>query len=96
MLEYDRIDVSEGINVNKASSFRKCIIFHYWYFLEVSFRFQPKVCNVCHALMQDSMIFNNVVIVSVKRNDYKIDFLYISKMKPINIMKNSDLSEGSR
>ena len=58
--------MSKGIDVNKTSAFRKCIIFHYWYLLVVSFRFQQKVCNVCYTLMQVPMNFNDVVIVSVK------------------------------
>ena len=33
MLYYDRIDVSEGIDVNKTSKSKECNIFHYWYFL---------------------------------------------------------------
>ena len=33
MLEYDRIDVSEGIDVNKTNASKKCDICHYWYFL---------------------------------------------------------------
>ena len=40
MLDFDRIDVSEGINVNKTSASRKCDICHYWYFLNFSFNFQ--------------------------------------------------------
>ena len=31
-LEYDRIDVSEGIDVKKTDGSRECIIWHYWYF----------------------------------------------------------------
>ena len=34
MLYYDRIDVSEGSDVNRASASKACIICHYWYFLE--------------------------------------------------------------
>ena len=32
MLHFDRIDVSEGIDVNKTSQSKACDIFHYWYF----------------------------------------------------------------
>ena len=32
MLEYDRIDVSERIDVNKTNFTRECNICHYWYF----------------------------------------------------------------
>ena len=52
MLEYNRINMSEGINVNKADGSRECIICHYWYFLDIDFTFQPEVCNGCHDLMQ--------------------------------------------
>ena len=44
---HDRIDVSEVIDVNKTNSLCKHIICHYWYFLEIDFRFQPKVCDGC-------------------------------------------------
>ena len=35
MLEYDRIDVSEEIDVNKTNASIECDICHYWYFLKV-------------------------------------------------------------
>ena len=37
MLEYDRIDISEGINMNKTNASRECNICHYWYFLDKNF-----------------------------------------------------------
>ena len=45
MLYFDRINVSKGIYVNKASAPKECDISHYWYFLNYSFTFQPNVCN---------------------------------------------------
>ena len=46
MLEY-RINVSEGIDVNKTTDSRGCIICHYWYLFKINFRFQPKLFDVC-------------------------------------------------
>ena len=43
--------------------------------------------------MQEAVNFNDVAIVSIKRNDYRIHFWY--KDHAINIMKNSDLNEKS-
>ena len=43
MLYYDRIDVSERINVNKTSASKKCDICRYWYFLNYSFEFQTAI-----------------------------------------------------
>ena len=31
MLEYNRIDISEGIDINKTSASKECDICHYWY-----------------------------------------------------------------
>ena len=35
MVEYDKIDVSEGIDVNKTNALRECDICHYWYFKDI-------------------------------------------------------------
>ena len=45
--------------------------------------------------MQKAMNFNDVTIVSVKENYYRIYFWHMSKDNAINIMKNSDLNEKS-
>ena len=41
MLYYDRIDVSERIDINKTNDSKECDIFHCWYFLDKRFKFQP-------------------------------------------------------
>ena len=35
MLQYERIDVSEGIGVNKTSASKECEVCHYWFFKDV-------------------------------------------------------------
>ena len=52
MLDYDRVNVSEGSDSNKTGSSRECTICHYWYFLKINFRFQPKVCDSYHSITQ--------------------------------------------
>ena len=47
----------------------------------------------CHGLMQKAINFNDFAIVSIKGNDHRIHFWYISKDDAINIMKNSSLNE---
>ena len=37
MLEYDRIDVSKGTDVNKTILSKECDICHYWYFKDIGF-----------------------------------------------------------
>ena len=91
ILQYDRIDISEGNDVNKTSLPKECDICHYWYFKDIGFRYEPYLCNGCHDLMQKSMSFNNVAIVYVKGNAYRIHFWYMSKDDAINIMNGSNL-----
>ena len=37
MLEYDKIDISEGIGINKANKSKQCMFCRYWYFLDKNF-----------------------------------------------------------
>ena len=54
MLEYDRIDILDGIDSNKTNASKECDICHYWYFLDKNFNYEPYLCNGCHDLMQMS------------------------------------------
>ena len=51
MLEYERIGISEGIDVNKANLSKECDICHYWYFKDIGFKHEPYLCDGCHDLM---------------------------------------------
>ena len=50
MLECDRTDVSKEIDVYKTDGLRERIICHYWYSLDINFRFDSKDCNGCHKI----------------------------------------------
>ena len=91
MLEYDRIDISEGIDVNKTNASKECDICHYWYFENIGFKYELHLCNGCHDLMQKAMSFNDVAIAYVKGYAYRIHFQYMSKNNAIGIMNNSNL-----
>ena len=91
MLEYNRIDISEGIDVNKTSLPKECDIYHCWYFKNIGFKHEPYLWKGCHDLMQKAMRFNNIVIIYVKGNAYRIHFWYINKDDAINIMNGSNL-----
>ena len=45
MLRYQKIDVLEGIDVNKTSASKECELCHYWFFKDVGFKFEEHVCN---------------------------------------------------
>ena len=91
MLEYDKIDISEGIVFNKRNLSKECDICHYWYFKDISFKYEKYLCNGCRDLMQKAMSFNNVAIVYIKGNAYRINFWYLSKDIAIYIMNCSNL-----
>ena len=91
MLEYDRIDILEGIDVNKTNASKECDICHYWYFKDIGFKYEPYLCNGYHDLLQKAMSFNGVAIVYVKGNTYRIHFWYMSKDDAISIMSSSNL-----
>ena len=63
MLYYDRIDVSEGIDVNKTSESKECDIYQYWYFLDKGFKFQRDVCNSWHNVLMISTNLSDIAIV---------------------------------
>ena len=91
MLEYNRIDISEGIDINKANASKECKICHYWYFKDIGFKYEPYLCNGCHGLMQKAIIFNDVATVYVKGSAQRIHFWYMTKDDAIIIMNNSNL-----
>ena len=51
ILQYKRIEVSEGIDVNKTNASKECMLCHYWYFKDVGFKFEPHVSNKCHDIL---------------------------------------------
>ena len=66
MLYYDRINVSELIDVNKISKPKECNICHCWYFLNKNFKFQPNVGNRWHDLLLMSMNLSDIAILTLK------------------------------
>ena len=71
MLEYDGIDIAEGIDINKTSASKECDICHYWYFLDKNVKYELYLCNGCLDLMQKA---NDFAIFPIKGNDYRIHF----------------------
>ena len=47
-LQYEIIDVSGGINTNKSNKSKECMFWHYWYFKDIDYKFEPYVSNKYH------------------------------------------------
>ena len=92
MLYFGRIDVSEGIQANKRNSSRKRNIFHYGYFLDKGFKFQPYGCNGCHDVLMMSINFKSITILNICGVDYCSIINGIDKKEVINLLQNVDLT----
>ena len=93
MLYLDIIDVSAGTDVNKKTSSKECDIFHYCYFLNYNFTFQPNVCNRCHDLLMMSTNLSDIAILKNKVSHYHCIFSLTSKNEAINLKQNADLTK---
>ena len=91
MLEYGRIDISEGIDINKTGASKERKICHYWYFKGIGFKYEPHLCNGCHDLMQKAIVFDDIAFVCIKGSTYRIRFWYMSKDDAMSIINNSNL-----
>ena len=65
MIYSARIDILEGINVNKTSESKDCDVCHYFYFLDKGFKFQRYVCCGCHDLLMMSINLNGNAIWNI-------------------------------
>ena len=81
-----RIDVSEGIDVNKTSASKECDVCHYWHFLNDSFKFQPNLCNRCHGLLMMSVNLIEIAISNNEGSDYRSSINLISKNEAIKLL----------
>ena len=79
MLQDEKIDVLEGIDVNKTSASKECELCHYWFFKDVWFKFEEHVCNGCHDLLTMTYSLKNIVILSAKGATFRSLLMSINK-----------------
>ena len=71
MPQYQKIDVSKGIYVNKTSESKECDLCHYWFFKDVAFKFEEHVCNGCLDSLTVGHLLKNIEILSAKGTTLK-------------------------
>ena len=91
-LQYERIDISEGIDIHKTNASEECMLCHYWYFKDVRFKFEPYVCNKCNIECIFSKL-KRIEILNVKGLDYRCILCGISRNKAVNFLNNSVLED---
>ena len=91
MLQYERIEVSEGTDLNKSDKSKECMICHYWYFKDIDYKYEPYVCNQCHDLSTMVYDLNDFMILNIKDIDYRCCVFNMSKNDAITLLNNSVL-----
>ena len=91
MLEYDRIDLSEGVDTtkNKLVS-RECSLCGFWYFIEQNFKYQKYLCDGCHDMSTKSVSMKNLAIVYFDSNAYRINFAFVDLKEATYLLNNSN------
>ena len=91
MIQYERIDVSEGIDINKIGASKECMICHYWYFKDVGYEYEQYVCNGCHDLSMMVYDLDDFMILNIKGLDCRCFVFNMSKNDAIKLLNNSAL-----
>ena len=92
MLEYDRIDISEGIDINKCEqTSRRCSLYKFYYFLDKNFSYGPFLCNGCYDMSLKAVSTQNLAIMNHNGNHYCVNFAFISKKDAYNLIKNANI-----
>ena len=67
MLQFEKIDISDGIDVNKSDKSKEYMFCHCWYFLDKSFSYGPYLCNGCYNMVQKCNKLKDIAVVHVKK-----------------------------
>ena len=94
MLRYQKINISEGIDVNKTSASKECELCHYCFFKDIGFTFEEHVCNKCHDLLTIAYSLKDIAILNAKGNTYRCILMGISKNEGLKRLNNSVTYDG--
>ena len=89
MLRCQKINISEGIDVNKTSASKECELGHYWFFKDIGFKFEKHVCNKCHDLLTIAYSLEDIAILNAKGSTYRCILMGISKNEGLKRLNNS-------
>ena len=77
---------SASKEVHQTSASKECMLYHYWYFKDVGFRFQSHVCNKCHDVLMTAYKLKNIAILNVKGVDFRCILWGISRDELVGIL----------
>ena len=89
MLEYDKINISEGIDINKCEeTSRGCSLCKFYYFLHKNFKYGPYLSDGCYMAMK-AVSMQNLTIINHNGNYYCVIFAFMTKKDAYNLIKNA-------
>ena len=92
MLKYDRINISEGIDINKCEeTSRKCSLCKFYYFLEKNFKYGLYSCDGCYDMSMKTVSSQNLTIINHNGCYYRLIFRFMSKKDAYNLIKNAKI-----
>ena len=90
MLEYDRIAISEGIDIKKCKeTSTEGSLCKFYYFLDKNFSYGPYLCNGCYNISLKAISMENLAIINHNGNHYRVNFASMSKKDAFNLIKNA-------
>ena len=93
MIQYDKINILEGIDINQTCASKECMFCHYQHFKDAGYKSEPYVCDKCHDVLMTAYQLKNIAILSVKGVDYRCILWGFSKNETVNILNNSVLED---
>ena len=90
MLEYDKIDISEGIDINKCEeTSRECSLCKFYYFLDKNFKYVPYLCDGCYDMFMKTVTTQSLTIINHNGNYYRVIFAFMTKKHASNLIKDA-------
>ena len=82
MLEYDRIDISEGIDIKicKETSRESSLC---------KFNYGPYLCDGSYDMSMKAVSMQNLTIINHNGNHYRVNFAFMSKKDAYGLVKNA-------
>ena len=94
MLQYEKTDVSEVIDVKKTIALKECELCHYWFFKDVGCKFEEFVCNGCHDLLTIAYSSENIAILNTKGAPFKCILQAISRDEGLRRLNSSEIENS--
>ena len=88
MLQYEKTDVSEGIDINKTCLSKECELCHYWFFKDVGLKFEEHVCNERHHLLIMVYSLKSIAILSSKGATFRCLLMGICRNEALKKLNN--------